>query len=119
MTGVWTGWEDWDNGLYLPAFTDLHVEDSVALLTDPDRFAETAAEMIREWPVSARHNLAALDTGRNAWVGQASCLYSHGSPGAATRQAWAVLSDTQRRDANTVASGVRERWEEQDAQALF
>lgn len=116
--GPWGQWEDFDAGLYRADVSDEAVADSVALLADPDQFAEVAAEMVREWPNSAVHNLRFMWTGRNAWIGQASCLYAHGATGLATRRAWGMLTDQQRRAANAVAETIRTRWA-QDAEALF
>lgn len=114
----WHTWEDYQHGLYTVTFTPDDITASAALLADPDQFLEVAAEMVREWPVAAFHNLTNMPTSRNAWVGQASCLYAHGAPAVATRQAWGLLSDAQRRDANKVAETIRVRWE-QNAEALF
>lgn len=113
-------WEDWKAGLYFPTYTTEHVTASVCLLADPDAFFETAREMVREWPHSATHNLRNMWTGRNAWVGQASCLYAHGSPAAATREAWGRLTLPQQTAANATARAVRDEWEVSDvSQTLF
>lgn len=111
MIAPWAAWEDWRAGLYEPAFTPEHVVESVALLLDAERFREAAREMIREWPMATAHNLGALKTGRNAWIGQASCCYSHAAPAAATREAWGQLSGGAQIAANCVAKVVREEWE--------
>lgn len=117
----WHSWEDYRHGLYVVAYNWEDVTNSVALLSDPDQFREVALEMVREWPVAAHQNLLHMWSGRKAWIGQASCLYAHGAPGAATREAWGMLSDPQRRVANRTAEAVRERWAKgvQDAEALF
>lgn len=117
----WHNWEDFHAGLYsTAAYTAEDVERSVALLSDADAFGEAAYEMVNAWPNAALHNLHHMWSGRNAWIGQASCLYVHGSPALATREAWGTLSNDQQRTANRVATMVRERWERnKDDQTLF
>ena len=88
-------------------WADGHARQSEQLLGDVDRFYDAATEMLREWPTAARHNLDYMWSGRNAWVGQATCTYVHGAPAAATRHAWAHLSAWQQRAANAVAVQVR------------
>lgn len=118
---IWDYWEDYRHGLYVPAIHSDRVELSAKLLADPDHFIEVAREMLREWPYSAHHNLVHLWTGRNAWVGQASCCYAHGATSADTRQAWGMLTNDEHRAANAVAVHVREAWERRtrDAQAVL
>lgn len=118
MPDEWEAWEDHALGMYSIRFTPDNVSDSINLLTDPDHFLEVAREMVREWPNSARHNLIHLWTGRRAWIGQASCLYAHGSPGAATREAWGCMTNPQQRAANAIADLVMEGYTA-DAQVLF
>lgn len=117
---TWDEWEDYLAGMYVADFTAQHVADSLALLRHPGHFHETAREMVREWSAAAVHNLRNMWTGRNAWVGQASCLYAHGAPGAATRAAWGALALDEQRAANAVAVEVRTEWERRNVgQTLF
>lgn len=116
---TWHEWEDWNAGLYLPDYTPAQVDASFALLTHPGHFEETAREVVREWPNAARQNLINMWTGRNAWLGQASCLYAHGAPGAATREAWGRMTNDQQRAANVTAERVRNEWGRSGAETLF
>lgn len=116
----WAEWEDFQAGMYAPEFTPEHVQAAAALLSDPDEFFEVAREMVRAWPAAAHHNLDKLWTGRNAWVGQASCLYAYNCPSAATRLAWGTLTLEQQRTANRIAERVRIEREQADvSQTLF
>lgn len=117
---TWNNWEDWQGGMYARQWEEHHVRSSVALLCDCDQFAEVAWEMVLAWPHAAHHNLSNMWAGRNAWVGQASCLYAHQAPALATREAWGALSLESQRQANTVAQTVRIRWEQHHVgQTLF
>jgi hypothetical protein len=116
----WCDWEDFAAGMYATGCDAGQVTASALLLGDPDAFHEAAREMVREWPASAHHNLHNMWTGRNAWVGQATCCYSLGSPAQATRDAWGTLTLDQQRAANAVAVAVRIEWEARDVgQTLF
>lgn len=115
----WNRWEDWLAGMYGTESTVANVRAARGLLCDPDAFMEAAREMVREWPTAAVHNLTHLWTGRNAWVGQATCCYSLNITGTATREAWGSMTLDQQRAANEVATQVRIEWERRDVQTLF
>jgi hypothetical protein len=118
---IWHRWEDFINGLYDSGLDPERQALSAALLRDPEQFRETAREMLRAWPVAARHNLRSMLTSRNAWLGQATCCYAHKATSADTRQAWGMLTNAEQRSANDVAANLRETWEreQQDAQAVL
>ncbi len=117
----WSEWEDYKAGLYAPTSSALAGAASLALLCDPDQFRETAREMLREWPNATVQNIRHMWSGRNAWIGQATCCYAHGATSLDTRDAWGQMSNDQQRAANLVAREVRDEWERgnHDAEALF
>lgn len=116
----WIDWEDFQAGMYRLDYTALDVKAAELLLGNPDEFHEVAREMVRAWPIAAHHNLKNMWTGRNAWVGQASCLYAYNVPSIATREAWGRLTLDQQRAANAVADRVRIEREQGDVrQTLF
>lgn len=103
----WECWEDYRAGLYASSGIDPErIRQSFDLLTDPDWFLEVAREMMRMWPVAARHNLLHLESSRRAWLGQAACCYAHGSTGAETRAAWGEMTLNEQASANRVAEVV-------------
>lgn len=102
----WDSWEDYAAGLYGRTTRGIGpVLDSVKLLSRGGEFAETAREMLREWPHAAAHNLN-LPTGRRAWIGQAACCYHHGATAAETCAAWGRLPNEVQRRANEIADTV-------------
>lgn len=112
MESPWDDWEDYAAGFYKSSVpTAMHVADSFELLTTPDKFMATAMEMLAHWANSAVHNLEFMWSGRNAWIGQASCLYGHGAPPSATREAWGQMTGSQQETANAVAAQARREWE--------
>lgn len=118
----WHEWEDWCAGLYATGAVDSEkVKASMSLLADVERFRETALEMIVEWPISATHNIHYLWTGKRAWIGQASCCYSHNATAQETREAWGLLTNEIRTAANDVADYVAETFKmgRTNAETLF
>ncbi len=116
----WSEWEDYLQGMYRSAWTPESVDASRSLLTDPDQFYEVAREMLRHWPHAAQQNLRHMWSGRNAWLGQASCLYCHAAPAGATREAWGRMTNAEQTSANLIARQVRTEWEGGDrAETLF
>jgi hypothetical protein len=114
-------WEDYLAGMYSMTRNEELQRAAAELLCDPAQFYEVATEMLREWPNAARHNLHYLWSGRNAWIGQASCNYSTGATKADTTAAWGTLTNSQQRAANAVAVQVRTNWERRwrDAQTTL
>lgn len=114
-------WEDFASGMYESRIDPAQVEMSAALLRDVNAFDEAAREMLREWPTASVQNIRHMWSGRNAWIGQATCCYSLGSTSPETRAAWGLLNNTEQRAANEVARLVRAAWEKghHDAQASF
>lgn len=111
MSVVWGQWEDYIAGLYANTASETGVCDAFELLADPERFYETAREMVRAWPNAAHHNLSNMNSGRISWLGQASCCYAVNASSTDTRKAWGMLNNTQQRNANTVARRVCTEWE--------
>lgn len=106
MTRPWDDWEDYAAGMYQSHLVAGRVQESVRLLSDPDRFEKAAWEMVRAWPHAADHNLYLLETGRRAWIGQATCCHHHGATAEETRAAWGRLSNETQNRANAVATAI-------------
>jgi hypothetical protein len=107
----WSTWEDYLAGMWRPDMAPDRQEAAAHLLKDVDEFGEAAAEMLREWPNAAVQNLVHMWSGRNAWLGQATCCYSVAATSSDTRAAWGTLTNGEQRRANEVARAVRTTWE--------
>ena len=107
-------WEDFIHGMYdIPAREDTERLAALAegLLGDCCRFGAVARQVVQAWPTAAAVNLTAMGSNRRAWVGQASCSFSFGSPEITTRVAWKNLTQNQRDSANDVADEVIREYE--------
>lgn len=96
---------------------------STDLMRNPQEFKRAMAKAVKNWPVSAEHNLTAIECNRRAWLGHAGCLIGVGSPEEATRIGWHRLTKTEQREADRVAQEVIDAWENDydsgDQQELF
>lgn len=104
----YTEWEDFKNGMYDADngnYNEL-LNDAVLLLSNDNLFYETALKVIESWVISTKENLTNINSNRRAWIGQASCCYAYGVTEAITRDAWALLTDIQRYNANKVADKI-------------
>lgn len=90
--------------------TEEIAQKAVSLLSDKERFYDTAKDMIGDWKVAAEVNLTTASRNFEAWIGQASCCYAHGIPEHITKQAWRLLSISQQLEANIVAQRVIDEW---------
>lgn len=104
----YTEWEDFKNGMYDTDngnYNEL-LNDAVLLLSNDNLFYETALKVIESWVISTKENLTNINSNRRAWIGQASCCYAYGVSETITRDAWALLTDLQRYNANKVADKI-------------
>jgi hypothetical protein len=108
----YTEWEDYKAGMFSDDWTDIEIQLSKQILSDPDLCLSAMASAVKAYPKSAEHNLTAMGTNRRAWVGQAACFYAVKSPEGATKSAWWFLTDANRDMANGIADQVIDQWEE-------
>jgi hypothetical protein len=81
-------------------------------MRNPQEFKKAMAEAVKNWPVSAEHNLTAIECNRRAWLGHAGCLMGVGSPEEPTRIGWHKLTEEEQVEADRVAQEVIDGWEE-------
>lgn len=98
-------WEDYKNGMYADVDGNKEdlINDAIKLLTSTNLFFTEGIKMINEWTISAEENLTNADQNRRAWIGQATCCYTFGVPEIITKQAWGLISEVQRYEANKIA----------------
>jgi hypothetical protein len=111
----YTEWECFKNGLYrLPSCQDSkhQIDFSVIILSQPVIFYKLALAMIQDWKVAAEVHLSNRSRNRQAWVGQATCCFSHKAAEHQTKKAWWLLTEEQRMLANKVADEIISIWEQ-------
>lgn len=102
---IYTEWEDYKNGMYAEADGNKEelINDAITLLSSIDLFYDEGLKMLNEWIVSAEENMSNKDQNRRAWIGQATCCYTFGVPEIITKEAWGLLSELQKYEANKIA----------------
>jgi len=106
-------WEDFKAGLYDKQceYYDEKLNLSFELLGNPNRFYQSAKDCLGAWFYSSWQNLSDPQINHQAWIGQATCCYMHGAPSYVTIEAWWMLSDGQRAEANSIADKVMSEWQ--------
>lgn len=107
-------WEDYQNGMY----RTLSGEERAKLLTRALEFTGNAnlygdwmLEVVERWPISCEQNLSDVHMNRQAWIGHAACCMALGCPEDITREAWWMLTQEQRDEADAKAAFAIELWE--------
>lgn len=106
-------WEDYKHGFFDSSCEnyDEKLNLSAELLKDSDRFYEVAKECLNSWKYSSEQNLSDSSINYQAYIGQSACCFNHNAPSYVTIDAWWMLSDSQRDEANRVADKVFQEWQ--------
>lgn len=109
-------WEDANNGMYDTSTkmtekeTERLTQLAIKLLSDPERFYQTAKDMVDDWPISTEQNMTIASRNHESWIGQASCSYAHKIPERITKFAWRMMKMSAQMEANMVAQRVIDEW---------
>ena len=109
-------WECWLNGMYRTEHDQSWPALAAKLLSGEDVFWRACCNVIEKWPVSTAIHLSNSTINRRAWLGQAACCLTHNIPEESTRMGWWLLASEQQDHANRIASGVIEKWNEENCQ---
>lgn len=119
-------WEDYHAGMYDEDKTDRQkrVFRAARILGSPILCRRAMEKVIAEWKIATEYNLSNAEINRKAWLGQAACCCFAGIHEDETREAWGLLSDRERVQANMIASDIIKRWlqeheHENDKQMTF
>jgi len=106
-------WEDYHNGMYKADIENR--EDNILkaseLLKNTDLLFETMSKVTKDWKHASEVNMSNTSCNRQAWLGQAACNYLHDASESETRQAWWLLTEEERIEANQIADMIIDRWE--------
>lgn len=105
-------WEDYKHGFYNTTCEDTkeHIQKSVELLSNQDKFYKYANKVIKEWVCSCEQNLTDPSLNKIAYIGQSACCLANGTPAFVTRNSWAYLDENKQRLANETARKVLKEW---------
>jgi len=67
--------------------------------------------VVKNWTNSTYENLSNITQNRKAWLGQAACCYANKIPEYLVREAWMLMKEENRIQANNIADKVIFGWE--------
>lgn len=106
-------WEDWKSGMWrkIPAseVPDM-LELAVSFTGDHERYGEAMREVVWAWPRTMLNSLTNRSLNQRAFLGHCACQFKHSIPEYITRQAWGLLTDKQRWEADNEAQKTIDSW---------
>lgn len=106
-------WEDYHAGMYDESKDGRaeRVIKAAEILGTPDICREAMEMVIAEWEIATEYNLTNLEINRKAWLGQAACCCYAGIHEDETREAWGIMTEAQRIEANRIAAEIIKEWQ--------
>ena len=86
------------------------VAGAAKILGTPDLCRTAMEKVIAEWTVATEYNLSNAGINRKAWLGQAACSCYAGIHEDETREAWGLMTNEQRVEANRIAAEIIKKW---------
>lgn len=105
-------WEDYHAGMYdeCKEGRNERVSKAVEILGTPEICLDAMEKVIAEWKRATEYNLSNAEINRKAWLGQAACCCYAGIHEDETREAWGIMTEAQRVEANNIAAGLIKKW---------
>jgi len=103
-------WEDWLNGMWNKG-DESQLQAAVDFTGDWQRYGEAMGEVIIAWPRTIINSLTNVSINRRAFLGHCAVCFKLQIPESITRQAWGMLTDQQRFDADAIAEKHIKHWE--------
>lgn len=105
-------WEDFHAGMYDESKDGRaeRVKEAARILGTPDICRLAMEKVINEWEKATEFNLSNAEINRKAWLGQAACSCYAGIHEDETREAWGIMTEEQRIEANRIAATIIKKW---------
>lgn len=87
------------------------LQRAIKFTGDTKKYGSYMRKVVREWKYSCEHNLSCVGQNRQAWIGHAACALAFKCPENIVREAWWLLTERQRIEANKEADKAIELWE--------
>lgn len=107
-------WEDWINGMWSKAGKERESEllkQAIEFTGDWGRYGAAMGEVIQQWPKTILNTFTNVSVNRRAFLGHCAVCYKLKIPEYIVRQAWGLLTDQQRFDADAIAQKHINHWE--------
>lgn len=106
----YTEWEDWLNGMWGKG-KDGQLYQAIEFTGDWVKYGEAMGEVVEAWPRTILNSFTNLPINRRAFLGHCAVCFKLGIPESVTREAWGLLTDQQRFDADKIAEQHIKHWE--------
>jgi lysine/ornithine N-monooxygenase len=106
-------WEDWINGMWRTVTKDeydSYLKWAIQFTGDHVKYGESMGLVIKEWENTMLHNLTNQSINKRAFLGHCACCFNSGCPEYIVRDAWKLLSDMQRLQADDIAQKHIDNW---------
>ena len=105
-------WEDYHAKMYDESKDGRkeRVLKAAHILGTPDICREAMEKVVAEWTIATEYNLSNAEINRKAWLGQAACSCYGGVHEDETREAWGIMTEAQRIEANRIAATIIKKW---------
>jgi hypothetical protein len=105
-------WEDYHAGMYDESKDGRaeRVIKAAEILGTPDICREAMEKVVAEWKIATEYNFSNAEINRKAWLGQAACCIYAGIHEDETREAWGIMTEAQRIEANRIAAEIIKNW---------
>lgn len=105
-------WEDYHAGMYDESKNgrEERVKKAAYILGTPEVCRVAMEKVIAEWEKATEYNLSNAEINRKAWLGQAACCCYAGIHEDETREAWGIMTELQRIEANRIAAEIIKKW---------
>lgn len=108
----YTMWEDFQHGMYdeVKEGRPERVKKAVGLLSNPALLFQYMTRVANEWKFATEQTFTSPNINHQAFLGQAACNLYDGIKEDETREAWGLLTNSQRYMANQIADAVYDNW---------
>ena len=106
-------WEDWLNGMWRSVDSkeyESYLQWAIDFTGDHIKYGESMGLVINEWKNTMLHNLTNQSINKRAFLGHCACCFDSGCPEYIVRDAWKLLTEQQRIDADTIAQKHIDNW---------
>lgn len=110
-------WEDFKHGFYDNSSGEVkqkHIDKVLEMFNDKHLTITYMNKVIDTWVYSCEHNLTNNSMNRIAYIGQAACCLYSQIPSTITMEAWSLLDDNIKEQANKIANEVLSKWEKKN-----
>jgi ATP/maltotriose-dependent transcriptional regulator MalT len=119
MSRIWHPYWTWEDiGMWRDVSADEHrrmLDVAIEFTGNATAYGVAMLRVLDEFPIACEHNMTSQATNHQAWIGHAAAYLAHELPEYVTREAWGMLTQQQRDEANAVADKAINEWHERNA----